>query len=165
MFATASSPQSGQAARRTQQAFTVVELMITLAVLAILVVIANGQYQQYMDRVRIARAVMDIGAIEGLIAHYEDVNRVLPQTLGDLDAALPVDPWGNPYRYLSHDNVKGKAGFRKDKHIVPINTDYDLYSMGKDGASQPPLTAKASRDDIVRANDGRFIGLASDYDP
>jgi len=37
--------------------------------------------------------------------------------------------------------------------------------MGKDGASVPPLTAKASRDDIIRANDGRFIGLASDYDP
>ena len=37
--------------------------------------------------------------------------------------------------------------------------------MGKDGASLGPLTAKESRDDIVRANDGRFIGLASEYDP
>jgi len=46
---------------------------------------------------------------------------------------------------------------------VPINTDFDLYSMGPDGRSAPPLTAKHSRDDIVRANDGAFIGLASDY--
>ncbi len=30
----------------------------------------------------------------------------------------------------------------------------------------PPMrTARQSRDDIVRANDGRFVGLASDYDP
>jgi general secretion pathway protein G len=29
----------------------------------------------------------------------------------------------------------------------------------------PPLTAKVSRDDIVRANDGAFVGLASEYDP
>jgi general secretion pathway protein G len=36
--------------------------------------------------------------------------------------------------------------------------------MGKDGASVSPLTARASRDDIVRANNGAFVGLASDYD-
>ena len=33
--------------------------------------------------------------------------------------------------------------------------------MGKDGDSKSPLTAKASRDDIIRANDGGYIGLAS----
>lgn len=37
------------------------------------------------------------------------------------------------------------------------------YSMGPDGRSVAPLTAKASRDDIVRANTGRCIGLAADY--
>ena len=55
--------------------------------------------------------------------------------------------------------------FTKDKSLHPLNSDYDLYSMGKDGASTGPLTAKASRDDVVRANDGRFIGLAKDYEP
>jgi general secretion pathway protein G len=35
--------------------------------------------------------------------------------------------------------------------------------MGPDGKSQPPLTSKTSRDDIVRANDGTFYGWASDY--
>jgi general secretion pathway protein G len=52
---------------------------------------------------------------------------------------------------------------RKDLALVPINTDFDLYSKGRDGATQPPLTAASSRDDIVRANDGQFIGLASGY--
>ena len=49
---------------------------------------------------------------------------------------------------------------RKDRFLVPINSDFDLYSMGKDRISQIPLTAKASRDDIIRANDGAYIGLA-----
>jgi general secretion pathway protein G len=35
--------------------------------------------------------------------------------------------------------------------------------MGKDGKSQSPLTAKASRDDIIRANNGQYVGLAADY--
>ncbi len=52
---------------------------------------------------------------------------------------------------------------RKDRFLVPINSDYDLYSRGKDGRSVPPLTAQQSRDDIIRANDGGFIGLASEF--
>ena len=47
--------------------------------------------------------------------------------------------------------------------MVPINTDYDLYSMGKDGQSAPALTAQKSRDDIIRANDGAYIGPAAGY--
>ncbi len=46
---------------------------------------------------------------------------------------------------------------------MPINSTYDLYSMGKDGKTVVALTAKASRDDVVRANDGGFIGLAVKY--
>jgi general secretion pathway protein G len=52
---------------------------------------------------------------------------------------------------------------RKDRFLVPINTFFDLYSMGKDGQSVSPLTAQASRDDVIWANDGAFIGRASDY--
>jgi general secretion pathway protein G len=52
---------------------------------------------------------------------------------------------------------------RKDRSLVPINSDFDLFSMGRDGQSQPPLTAGPSRDDIVRGNDGGFVGRAADY--
>ena len=52
---------------------------------------------------------------------------------------------------------------RKDHNLVPLNTDFDLYSMGPDGESASPLTAKASRDDIIRANNGSYIGTATNY--
>ena len=75
-----------------------------------------------------------------------------------------LDPWTHPYQYLRINgaNIKGSS-LRKDKSLVPVNTDFDLYSMGKDGASVSPFTAKQSRDDIVRANNGKFVGLAADY--
>jgi general secretion pathway protein G len=57
--------------------------------------------------------------------------------------------------------AKGQA--RKDHSLVPLNSDYDLYSTGPDGATASPLTAQASRDDILRANNGRFVGPASMY--
>jgi general secretion pathway protein G len=59
--------------------------------------------------------------------------------------------------------MKGNGKARKDKFLVPINSDYDLYSDGQDGQSASPLTAKASQDDIVRAANGRYVGLASQF--
>ncbi len=56
---------------------------------------------------------------------------------------------------------KGKP--RKDRFLHPINSDYDLYSMGKDGESVEPLTAKKSHDDVIRANDGSFVGLSVEF--
>ena len=52
---------------------------------------------------------------------------------------------------------------RKDHNLHPLNSEFDLYSFGKDGQSQSPLTAKASRDDVIWARDGGFVGLAEDY--
>ena len=61
--------------------------------------------------------------------------------------------------------MKGNGKARKDKKLAPLNSDYDLYSLGKDGDSKPPLVTPVSRDDIVRARDGQFIGMAKDFDP
>jgi general secretion pathway protein G len=57
----------------------------------------------------------------------------------------------------------GSGNPRKDHFLHPINSDFDLYSMGKDGDSVAPLTAQKSRDDIIRANDGGYYGVASNF--
>jgi len=70
-------------------------------------------------------------------------------------------------RPTSDDNPSDSAGVlgkvRRDHFLVPVNTDFDLYSLGEDGKSQSPFTARDSRDDIVRANNGGYVGLVSDY--
>ena len=147
--------------------FTTIELMLGLAILGILIAIAVPAYQSYQDRVRTFKAVADIKSIEALVLTYKAEERSLPANLGQVGAAGMRDPWGNPYQYTNLEDVNGNGNgkARKNKNLVPINSDFDLWSNGKDGASQSPLTAQASRDDIVRANDGRFVGLASEYDP
>jgi general secretion pathway protein G len=55
------------------------------------------------------------------------------------------------------------ADVREDKNLHPLNSDLDLYSIGPDGKTNLPLTAKASHDDIIRANDGGYFGVASNY--
>jgi general secretion pathway protein G len=52
---------------------------------------------------------------------------------------------------------------RKDYFLVPLNSEYDLYSVGKDGESRPPLSVPVSADDVIRANDGAYVGLAANY--
>lgn len=145
--------------------FTVIELLIAMAILAVIVAIALPSYSSYRDRVNVAKAIIDIREIQLAITQYQEENRSLPLALSDVRRDGMLDPWGRPYVYLNLGaGVKGKGSQpRKDKNLVPINTDYDLYSMGKDGQSVSPLTAAQSRDDIVRANNGRFVGLAADY--
>lgn len=150
--------------RRRAVGFTVVELMIALAIVGILASIAFPAYNGYREKVRVRTAVQDVAILSGLVKGYADFHGQYPASLADATGGTPkADPWGRPYRYLNF-SVPGARGMaRKDHALVPINSDFDLYSMGPDGRTSPPLTARDSRDDIVRANDGRFIGVASEY--
>ena len=150
---------------RRSSGFTIIEIMLGLAILAVLMGIAVSNYGSYRERTLITQAVRDIVDLDARIQMYRLDNSGYPAGLDDIGMAGKADPWGNPYQYTNLETAKGKGSARKNKNLVPINSDFDLYSMGKDGNSVGPLTAKASRDDIVRANDGRFIGLASEYDP
>lgn len=144
--------------------FTLVELLLALVIVGILATIAVNSYSGYINRLNINRAKNDILLIQLVIQRFYTVNFKYPESLGELTEQIPLlDPWGNPYQYLNITTTKGKGKVRKDHNLVPLNTDYDLYSMGKDGDSVSPLTAKASRDDIIRANNGGFVGLASEY--
>lgn len=149
---------------RNRLGFTLIELLLTFLIVGALTAIATSSYSKYMDRSKVTQAKSDIVFIESKIEIYYSINSRYPESLDELKGQIPSsDPWGNPYQYFNITTAKGNGALRKDHNLVPINTDYDLYSMGKDGKSVSPLTAKASRDDIVRANNGAFVGLASEY--
>jgi general secretion pathway protein G len=146
-----------------QRAFTLFELLLIVAIIAILAGTAWPGYQQYIDEARIAQTKVDIRIIESALENYNLENRAYPDALAQAGVGNMRDPWGHLYRYLRITPATNKGLLRKDRNLVPINSDYDLYSLGKNGQSKPPLTAAPSRDDVIRANNGRFVGLASDY--
>jgi general secretion pathway protein G len=146
-----------------QAGFTLIELLIAMMIVITLSAIAIPSLMASIYQAKIARAVGDIHAIEDDIAFYQVINGQLPDDLSQAGDGNLLDPWGNPYQYLNHATMKGNGHARKDRFLVPLNDDYDLYSMGRDGASVPPLTAKASQDDIVRAASGGYVGLASQF--
>ncbi len=153
-----------------------IEVMIVIAITGILASIAIPNYVKYREKARIQVAITEMRFIEKEIANYVVENGELPEDLSEIGMDTVLDPWGRPYNYLriqesdeapddkgKKDDKSKKGKPRKDHSLHPINTDFDLYSVGKDGKSTAPLTAKISQDDIIRANNGGYVGLVSNY--
>ena len=158
--------------------FTLIELLLVLAMIGIIAALAMPAYSRALEAARVTRAIGDIRAI----GRESQVNLLLkgclPSALADIGMDILRDPWGRPYEYAVIAKP-GKGGpplctacagacigiaqARKDKNLVPLNSDFDVYSVGPDGVSAAPLAPPASHDDVVRANDGGYFGLGRDY--
>lgn len=147
------------------QGMGLIDLMLAVIIASLLMAVAVPADDQFIDRARVTRAIGDIGSISIAIERFGIKNNSrLPNSLNELLMDVPFDPWGAPYQYLNIVAAgPGKGAFRKDGKLNPLNSDFDLFSVGADGESMGPLSAAASRDDIVRANNGAFIGLGEDY--
>jgi general secretion pathway protein G len=169
--------------------FTLIELLVVIAILGTLTGIAIPKYHSYLNIGKVEKAKSAIRSIETEILAFNSEHGRFPDSLAEIGLDGIKDPYGNPYQYIpAPDNKKnskddeksnnkggnkggGSSGndgsakdkMRKDRNLHPVNTDFDLYSMGEDGKSVAPFTAKVSQDDIVRANNGQFIGLVSAY--
>ncbi|MFM2052302.1 MAG: hypothetical protein RL456_339 [Pseudomonadota bacterium] len=147
---------------RRPRGFTLVELMLGIGVLSVLMMIAMPFWADHRERVRQRQAATDIGAMSVRILQYHEEERRFPATLATVGMDDRRDPWGQPYQYYNiRDGQIGDA--RKDRSLVPINSDFDLYSLGKDGASARQLGAGVSQDDVIRAANGTYVGIASGY--
>jgi general secretion pathway protein G len=148
---------------RDPRAFSLVETLVVCALISTLASIAAGIYVSALKTARVARAVGDLHAIGLDIDQFHLRTGRYPTTLTEARPLVPNDPWGRPYVYtdLSQRGSRGRA--RKDGRLNPINSDFDLYSVGEDGRTTTPLGAPMSRDDVIRGRDGGFLGLAADF--
>lgn len=142
--------------------YTLLEITLVVTLIGLLSAIAIPTYRGYSERANETRTIADLGMISLDLYRWELNTGSFPPDLATAGLDGRRDPWSRPYAYL--DIATANIGqVRKDKNLVPLNTDFDLYSVGEDGNSVAPLTAQASRDDIVRANNGDYIGPAEDY--
>jgi general secretion pathway protein G len=148
---------------RDARAFSLIETLVVCALISTLASIAAASYVSALRAARVTRAIGDLHAIEVDVRQFHLHHGRYPTTLTEARALVPNDPWGRPYVYtdLSQRGSRGRA--RKDGRLNPINSDFDLYSVGEDGRTTTPLTAPASKDDVIRARDGAFLGLAADF--
>lgn len=147
------------------RAYNLIDMAVTLTIIGLLFGMMYPSYVLYMDELKSVNVEEELKEIDLKIDDWFIKNGHYPDSLDEVISPPPLDPWGNPYEYLRIDggSEQGKGKLRKDKNLVPINSDYDLYSMGPDGDSMSPLTANPSKDDIVRGRNGDFIGVATEY--
>ncbi|MBM3974803.1 MAG: prepilin-type N-terminal cleavage/methylation domain-containing protein [Planctomycetes bacterium] len=204
----------GHGRRRSSAGFTLLEICIVAAVLAILVVVAVPQYASALRTARIGKAKHDLVTIASAVDQFTVTHGgVLPASLHQVGFGGRLDPWGAPYCYLNYGTGCGDGlqwaidaglvdpdafrnantslgqlgdqlvavidkrnlGFslfvgvdaettrRRDRYMFPLNTDYDLFSLGPDCRTAVSLGEAISLDDVIRANNGGFFGLAADY--
>jgi general secretion pathway protein G len=122
----------------TQRGFTFIEIMVVVAILAILAALVVPRIMGRTDDAKRTAAKVQIRNIEGALQLYKLDNGVYPSTEQGLKALiekpsvgvvpkkwkvggylpnLPEDPWGNTYKYLS----PSKKG------------DYEVTCLGTDG--------------------------------
>jgi len=74
-----------------QRGFTLIELMIVVAIIGILTAIAFPLYANIQSRARVAKAQADLRTLASAVVVYSSHTGVLPAALGNLTAAVVVN--------------------------------------------------------------------------
>lgn len=146
--------------------FTFLELLIAMAIVAILASLAISSFATFKELARVARCCEEIRSLEREIAAYATEKGEIPPDLATINRQDLKDPWGNPYHYYPAAlpvDITNAGPNNRINTAGTINSDFDLYSLGATGAFDQSINADDSKDDIVRANDGSFVGQAKDY--
>ena len=146
------SPSSGSRLSRISgsKGFTLVELLMVIAIIGIISTLAIPSYSNYRDRARSRRAQSEIRTLGTEITGYILDKQTNPPGLADINRANYRDPWQRLYIYNT-------VPAMQDPVFNKLNTDYDLYSTGKDGLSAAAWADPTSKDDIARFNNGSFV--------
>lgn len=125
---------------RDNRGFTLVEILVVIALMALIAGLAVPAYMKRSDQARVDKATSDFATIATALSLYKLDNAMLPSSEQGLQALvqkpaksplplryrqggylrdLPLDPWGNPYQYLS----PSRDGER----------EFELISRGADG--------------------------------
>ena len=150
-----------------RRGFTLVEITLVVVIVGLLAALAVPNMQRVRRDVKVTEAMADIRILAGTMRDYRLVNGSFPPDLDAIGMTDHLDPWGNAFGYLL---IEGQFGVyppgqtpKQDQFLRPINTDFDVYSFGPDGESSDLLTDAISQDDVIRANDGNYVGTVEDY--
>ena len=157
------NPRAGGAS--DNKGYTLVELVLVVVIVSILAAAAIPLYIEQVNKTKSRRAMAEIRTMSTEISAYSSENGgANPSSLADINRGTLLDPWQRPYVYYNFAGAAPPAPAAAAPLMDPINAfslnnDYDLYSLGPDGATAIVGGDPGSLDDIVRFNDGVHVDL------
>jgi prepilin-type N-terminal cleavage/methylation domain-containing protein len=138
------------------KAFTLVELIVVVALIGVLATVAIPAYNTYIDKSKTSRAMADIRTLGTEISgHYIDKGKN-PDSLSDINRGGFLDPWKRPYVYT---NIATGGTPLVGPFSKTLNQTFDIYSKGVNGLSATAYGDPSNKDDIVNFNDSTYVGL------
>jgi len=121
---------------RLQRGYTLVELLVVLAILALLVAIAAPQVIKYLSSAKVDAARINIEKLGGVLDLYRlEVGRYPTEQEGLLalvERPAQAERWNGPY--LKNQESLSDPWNRPYLYRAPgEHGEYDLYSLGADG--------------------------------
>ncbi len=131
-----SRERKNQIARRNEYGYTLVELLVVLAILGLLAAIATPQVIRYLDHARMKTAVTEVANISSALDLFKfDVGRY-PTTQEGLTALVTapagVTTWNGPY-LKQNANLTDPWGRSFNYRAPGQHGEFDLYSYGPNG--------------------------------
>ena len=135
--------------KRVQQGFTLIELMIVVAIIGILAAIAIPQYAEYTNRARVSEGLQLAAGAKTATAEYYSSNNAWPNGNGEAGVAAAGDIKGNNVTSVTIGAADGKltvvykalsptiCGFGGTGKVVLQGTDSKgSVEWKKDGSTQ-----------------------------
>ena len=86
--------------RRRIAGFTLIELMVAVAIIGTLASMSGTTYMQYVEKARVARAIVELRGIASSLDASGLDGGDLPDSLAEAGIGNILDPWGSLYYYL-----------------------------------------------------------------
>lgn len=139
--------------------FTLIEVIVVFAIIGVLALMATEAFTDLKDKAKVAKASQEIRNLEKDISSFAVEKGYYPDGLTDIGKAGMLDPWGKAYEYKRYVNSE----MRSIGAGIELNSDFDLYSKGKDGLTDLSIEDPASTDDICRLRDGTYVGTSESF--
>ena len=128
--------------RKAQKGFTLIELMITVAIVAILAAVAIPNYSAYVKRGKAAEATSTLALLKNRMEQYYQDNKTYLDT-GALTA--PCSPQAGTTKYFTYDCAAQQTASQFTLTATPIaNQGVDNFSFTIDEAGNKTSTFDGS---------------------